>query len=213
MNNAINIKFFALLTTVYLASAKQESTLQISTQCYEAGKACLEAHLCWFPKLKQYQSGGLVHIYLSWILLYAALSPIVTVFVHAIANTDPNDVELLRQFEASLTSGEFLHEADHPQTERDRIVRTCATFRRAAEERLSSGPPTTGILSGQDLISIDRGILTNLSSFPVTTSYNDPFPDADAFLDHSAAQQEPAFDVSVFFNDWINDPLTIGNFL
>lgn len=208
--------YFALLTTVYLASARQEVSLQISSQCYEAGKGCLEAHLHWFPRTKRFHDGVLVPLYLSYNLLYAALSPVITVFVHAIAHADRHDVELLRQFEASLTSGEFLQPSEHPQTERDRIVRICSTFRRVAEERLNSTPLVSGTIDDQHSTSVEYDALTNLNTSLITSGFdtdaNNSFPSTETLQTHVAMSPEPIIDLSAFFNEWINDPHMNTNF-
>lgn len=210
MSDATDVTAFALLTTVYLASARREADLRISSQCYGAARACLEAHLR-VLQTTQVRNDVFARYYIPCHLLYAALSPIIVVFVHAIVHADREDIQLLHQFEDSLTSLE-LAQGDRLQGECERIVRSCAAFRGIAESRLASGMSADKGDNAIDYTSVGYETLGNLNA---GLGFGRGGEDADlaALAGHAAGEPQSLLDISAFFNEWISDPQMIANFL
>jgi len=87
---------------MHRAATPSSSSVEITSACYEAAKKSLQAHLHFFPAFKSYGDAEVLTSYVAWILLYASWTPLIVVFLHAIASSSNEDVKLLEETEESL---------------------------------------------------------------------------------------------------------------
>lgn len=98
---AFDVAYYSLLTTVHRAAATSPS-VEITSACYEAAKKSLQAHFQFLPAFKSFGDVEILSSYVSWILLYASWTPLIVVFLHAIAASSYDDVRVLEEVQESL---------------------------------------------------------------------------------------------------------------
>lgn len=99
---AFDVVYYSVMTTLNRAATASGPSIEITSACYEAAKESLQAHLHFFPAFRSYGNGEVLASYLAWILLYASWTPLIVVFLHAIASSSQDDVKLLEETEESL---------------------------------------------------------------------------------------------------------------
>lgn len=98
---AFDVAYYSLLTTVHRAAATSAS-IEITSACYDAAKKSLRAHFQFLPAFKSFGDVEVLSSYVSWILLYASWTPLIVVFLHAIAASSHDDVRVLEEVQESL---------------------------------------------------------------------------------------------------------------
>ncbi|TQW07164.1 hypothetical protein V2A60_000816 [Cordyceps javanica] len=92
---AVEVIYYSVLTLLHRGSTDSNSPSDISPQCFVAARQGLESHLRIFPAVLA-QGPGTVSYYGVWIFMYSSFTPYVVTFLHSIANTDINDLALLK---------------------------------------------------------------------------------------------------------------------
>jgi hypothetical protein len=210
--NSLDVRYNAVLANAHLAAGRQDSMLNISVKCYEAARACLESHLYWFPAVKAFHNGLLIHGYASYALFYSTLTPIIVLFLHAMSQRSAEDIDLLKLFRDSLTAEESGFSIMKLLKGAEKTVRICTSFIQVAEERLAASPPPPVAMTVTPP-SGDYAAFVNMDTFfGVQPQPQATFPDySNAFgnganLDGSNLTVGPQPDaISAFLNGWINE--------
>lgn len=89
---AFDVTYYSLETTLFRgathrAAMPSSNSIEITSACYEAAKKSLQAHLHFFPAFASYGDAEILSSYVAWILLYASWTPLIVVFLHAIASS------------------------------------------------------------------------------------------------------------------------------
>ncbi|KAL4887665.1 hypothetical protein BJY04DRAFT_225557 [Aspergillus karnatakaensis] len=193
-----DISFYSTLTLLFHASSTTATGIQISSQCFNAARNSLHAHLKCFP---QYQQSNLLSEseYFNWILLFSSFTPFVVVFLHAIAAKDMDSVKLLAQVVATF---ENFRKTSHGS---ERLYQICATFAQLAEKIIESQLSPIGIYDNVE----DSLVLEDVSG--ASSFFNqDTFQDLFDIDDANRASSLYATDV---LNDWVGgDPFLWDKF-
>ncbi|KAK5941231.1 hypothetical protein PMZ80_006508 [Knufia obscura] len=99
---AFDVVYYSVVATMHRAATPSSTSVEITSACYEAAKKSLNAHLHFFPAFKSYGDVEILTSYLAWILLYSSWTPLIVVFLHAIASSSKEDVKLLEETQESL---------------------------------------------------------------------------------------------------------------
>ncbi|OAR01878.1 hypothetical protein LLEC1_05826, partial [Akanthomyces lecanii] len=92
---AVEVIYYSVLTLLHRGSTDSNSPSEISPECFAAARRGLETHLRIFPAVLA-QGPGTVSYYGVWIFMYSSFTPYIVTFLHSIANTDTNDLQLLK---------------------------------------------------------------------------------------------------------------------
>ncbi|KAK6352925.1 hypothetical protein TWF696_004920 [Orbilia brochopaga] len=101
----MEIIYYALQTTLHRAASMGEGTrtTEITAACFEAATAGMRSQIDEFlPKFMSRYTPNQRAAYVSWILLYTSFTPLIVVFLHAIASNSASDVKLLHDFLDSI---------------------------------------------------------------------------------------------------------------
>ncbi|KAJ6263667.1 ABC multidrug transporter MDR5 [Drechslerella dactyloides] len=101
----MEIIYYALQTTLHRAASMGEGTrtTEITAACFEAATAGMRSQIDEFlPKFMSRFTPNQRAAYVSWILLYTSFTPLIVVFLHAIASNSLSDVKLLHDFLDSI---------------------------------------------------------------------------------------------------------------
>ncbi|PWY83839.1 hypothetical protein BO94DRAFT_599265 [Aspergillus sclerotioniger CBS 115572] len=133
-----DISFYSTLTLLFHASSTTETGIQISSQCFNAARNSLLAHLDCFP---QYQKSKLLSDgeYFNWILLFSSFTPFLIIFLHAISTKDTASVTLLTQVLATFENFRQAYQSS------ERLYEICATFTQIADKLVHSQRSSIGI--------------------------------------------------------------------
>ncbi|KAK6820050.1 hypothetical protein RU639_007048 [Aspergillus parasiticus] len=94
---------------------------EISSQCFRVARLSLQSHLRCFGN---FQTSGF-HTkadYANWVLLFSSFTPFIVIFLHAIAATSSDDIQLLSEVVESLQHIRYVS----PSSER--LYQICSTF-------------------------------------------------------------------------------------
>ncbi|KAH0395302.1 putative C6 transcription factor, partial [Aureobasidium melanogenum] len=131
MAQAADFVCYSVLTVIYRAQPLTSSTTEISPQCYEAARLGLENHLRCFAQFRN-RSVPQQAEYVNWILLYPSFTPFTVVFIHAIATSNTEELQLLQETVHSLDHVKFLSPAAK------RLHDVCAAFAKVAAAFITS---------------------------------------------------------------------------
>ncbi|KAJ6787997.1 hypothetical protein PWT90_01109 [Aphanocladium album] len=92
---AVEVIYYSVLTLLHRGSTDSNSPVDISPECFAAARQGLESHLRIFPTVLA-RGPGTVSYYGVWIFMYSSFTPYIVTFLHCIANTDTNDLQLLK---------------------------------------------------------------------------------------------------------------------
>ncbi|KAJ3476459.1 hypothetical protein NLG97_g9122 [Lecanicillium saksenae] len=92
---AVEVIYYSVLTLLHRGSTDSNSPGDISPECFAAARQGLESHLRIFPNVVA-RGPGTVSYYGVWIFMYSSFTPYIVTFLHCIANTDTNDLLLLK---------------------------------------------------------------------------------------------------------------------
>ncbi|PYI01184.1 hypothetical protein BO78DRAFT_354092 [Aspergillus sclerotiicarbonarius CBS 121057] len=182
-----DISFYSTLTLLFHASSAT-GTVQISSQCFNAARNSLLAHLNCFP---QYQKSKLLSDgeYFNWILLFSSFTPFVVIFLHAISAKDTESVTLLAKV---LATFENFRKASQGS---ERLYQICATFTQIAK-LVQSQRLSIGTYNQQD----DSLILSEISG-DTSIFHPDTFQDMFEIDDVNRVTSLYATDI---LNDWFS---------
>lgn len=94
---------------------------ELSSQCFRVARLSLQSHLRCFGN---FQTSGF-HTkadYANWVLLFSSFTPFIVIFLHAIAATSSDDIQLLNEVVESLQHIRYVS----PSSER--LYQICSTF-------------------------------------------------------------------------------------
>ncbi|OAA71467.1 C6 transcription factor [Cordyceps fumosorosea ARSEF 2679] len=131
---AVEVIYYSVLTLLHRGSTDSNSPSEISPECFAAARQGLESHLRIFPAVLA-QGPGTVSYYGVWIFMYSSFTPYIVTFLHSIANTDTNDVQLLKSVLDTLDDIGAGYELVHRQKT------LCAALYRIANAFIESRQP------------------------------------------------------------------------
>jgi len=129
---------------MHRAVTPSTSSVEITSACYEAAKKSLQAHLHFFPAFKSYGDAEILSSYVAWILLYASWTPLIVVFLHAIASSSKEDVKLLEETEESLEPLKNLNQQS------EQVYGLCKIFCRLARAFVERNSTFVGTYNSQE---------------------------------------------------------------
>ncbi|KAI1742080.1 hypothetical protein F4680DRAFT_412808 [Xylaria scruposa] len=185
-----DIMYYSTLTCLLRASATLTSGGEISSECFQAARHSLEAHLRCFSK---YNSSDLLSDadFANWVLQTSSLTPFIVLLLHAIASTSVEDLDFLDEVVQTLRSTRQAGKSF------ERLYELCATFARLArrvvevtqQRVMAYDPDTDSLLLSQDACRMPEYWLEILQN-------HDPM--SDEMLEESNV------DISTIFADWMN---------
>ena len=199
------------MTTLHRAGAPSSSSVEITSACYEAAKNSLRSHFKFFPAFKSYDDISVLSSYVSWILLYCSWTPLIVVFLHAIAASSHDDVRLLEEVQESLESLQGLNHQS------EQVYSLSKTFSKLAKAFVDQHSTFVGTYNVQeDMIVMPQqdpqGQFSNTMLAPP--------PPAMQYANNGAQFPEfqaPNFDgtemdaMSMFFGSFIGGNQPVGN--
>ncbi|KEY63914.1 hypothetical protein S7711_10233 [Stachybotrys chartarum IBT 7711] len=97
----ISVIYFSILTLCHRGATLSNSAHDIAPACYHAAHQGLKTHLAHCSRLA-FSDPPQVSTYTLWIFYYTSFTPFVVSFLHCIANSDLNDLQLLGDVLESL---------------------------------------------------------------------------------------------------------------
>lgn len=126
------------------AAGPSSTSVEITSACYEAAKKSLQAHLHFFPAFKSYGDVEILASYVAWILLYCSWTPLIVVFLHAIASSSTDDVKLLEETEESLEPLKHLNQQS------EQVYGLCKIFCKLAKAYVERNSTFPGVYNSQE---------------------------------------------------------------
>lgn len=126
------------------AAGPSSTSVEITSACYEAAKKSLQAHLHFFPAFKSYGDVEILASYVAWILLYCSWTPLIVVFLHAIASSSTDDVKLLEETEESLEPLKHLNQQS------EQVYGLCKIFCKLAKAYVERHSTFPGVYNSQE---------------------------------------------------------------
>jgi len=196
------------LTTTHRAASPSNTSVEITSACYEAAKASLQKHLEFNPLLTSYGDNPDILIsYVSWVLLYTSWTPLIVVFLHALASSSKEDVALLQQTEESLKPLKGITQQSEQVCGLSRI------FCKLAKAFVERNKPFIGSYNPQE----DTVVMPQLESFdqnqsflPLPTGMQYPHQNInhDLIPDFDASGTEG---MSMFLGNWLGGNQPVAN--
>ncbi|KAF2966602.1 hypothetical protein GQX73_g6990 [Xylaria multiplex] len=204
-----DIMYYSTLTCLLRASATPTSGGEISSQCFQAARSSLKGHLFCFSR---YNSSNMLSdadfanwlapipqhpvqlaIDTSRVLHTSSFTPFIVIFLHAIAATSIEDLDLLDEVVQTLRS---TRQAGRPF---ERLYELCATFARLARRLVEGAQPCVGAYNqGTDSLQLPE----EAGQMPVywLESLQNPDVMSDEFAN-----------VSTIFADWMNGQPSVAD--
>lgn len=178
------------------------TSTEITSVCYEAAKKSLQAHLHFFPAFSSTGDVEMLSSYVSWILLYASWTPLIVVFLHAIASASQEDVKLLEEAEKTL---DLIKEVNQQSQQ---VYNLCRTFHKVARIFVEKNSTFVGTYNSLDdtVIMPQSDHMRDFGYVPTQQSqpYHMLAPSVDSAM-------IPSFDetdmngISMFLGDWLGN--------
>ncbi|KAI0096920.1 hypothetical protein GGR51DRAFT_566904 [Nemania sp. FL0031] len=192
-----DIMYYSTLTCLLRASATPTSSGEISSQCFQAARQSLKSHLFCFSG---YSSSNMLSDadFANWVLYTSSFTPFIVIFLHAIATTSFEDLDLLDQVV------EMLRNTRQAGKSFERLHELCATFARLARRLVEGAQPCVGAYKqGSDSLQIPE----DAGQMPMywLESLQSPGMISDEFVDVRNV------DISTIFADWMNGQPAVAN--
>lgn len=139
-----DIMYYSTFTSLLRAPTTSEAEeAEVSSQCFQVARLALESHLRCFSK---YQTSGFLSDadYANWVLLFSSFTPFIVIFLHAIAATSFDDIQLLEEVTKSLQKVRQVSRSS------ERLYQICSTFTRIAKEFVEARKSCVGVYNQQD---------------------------------------------------------------
>ncbi|KAI0468819.1 hypothetical protein F4859DRAFT_488915 [Xylaria cf. heliscus] len=190
-----DIMYYSTLTCLLRASATPLHGGEISSQCFQAARLSLKSHLCCFSK---YTSSPYLsdEDFASWVLHTSSFTPFIVLFLHAIATSSVDDLDLLDEVVLTLRSAP---KAGKPF---ERLFELCSTFARLARRLVEAAQPCVG--------NYDQG--TDALQLPETTEPEHWLGSLQTLdMMPNEFSEDYNVDVSTIFVDWMNGQSSVTN--
>lgn len=204
--------YYSVVTTMLRAAGPSNTSVEITSSCYEAAKKSLQAHLHFFPAFKSYGDVEVLASYVAWILLYCSWTPLIVVFLHAIASSSTDDVKLLEETEESLEPLKHLNQQS------EQVYGLCKIFCKLAKAYVERNSTFPGVYNSQEDMVVmpqtdmqGRGDQNYMAV--MQQGMNMPFHSQMAGQEFQA----PAFDglemdgMSMFLGNWLGGNQPVAN--
>ncbi len=129
---------------MHRAATSSTTSVEITSACYEAAKKSLQAHLHFFPAFKSYGDAEILASYVAWVMLYSSWTPLIVVFLHAIASSSKEDVKLLEETEESLEPLKNLNQQS------EQVYGLCKIFCKLAKAFVERNSTFVGTYNSQE---------------------------------------------------------------
>ncbi|KAL6889973.1 hypothetical protein GGI43DRAFT_416137 [Trichoderma evansii] len=187
-----DVMYYSTLTILRRGGPISGDMPRISSQCFNAARLCLQSHIRCFS---MYQESGLVeeNKYANWVLHCSSFTPFIAMFLHAIAGTRLEDVELLDLVVRMLQS------VRNSSKGSDKLYQVCATFARLARRLVEEKNSCVGAFDAkEDSLHLDVEVhqLPLLGEEGIQEVFGEP-------LANSLPQWESQ-DLSTLLADWVN---------
>uniref|UniRef100_A0A098DFN8 Xylanolytic transcriptional activator regulatory domain-containing protein n=2 Tax=Gibberella zeae (strain ATCC MYA-4620 / CBS 123657 / FGSC 9075 / NRRL 31084 / PH-1) TaxID=229533 RepID=A0A098DFN8_GIBZE len=191
-----DIMYYTTLTTLLRAPAMPGVSTDMTSQCFQTARLALESHLRAFSGydgVKLFTKAD----YIDWALHNSSFTPFVVIFLHSMAASSLDDVQLLEQVVDTFRHAREIHAGA------ERLYQICATFARLARRMVESRNTSVGMYD------------QNTDSLQVAgVSQDVPLIWPEAFVQPTGQGQQATSDsdVDAFLNDdmtsiladWIN---------
>lgn len=141
---AFDVVYYSVMTTMHRAATSSTTSVEITSACYEAAKKSLQAHLHFFPAFKSYGDAEILASYVAWVMLYSSWTPLIVVFLHAIASSSKEDVKLLEETEESLEPLKNLNQQS------EQVYGLCKIFCKLAKAFVERNSTFVGTYNSQE---------------------------------------------------------------
>ncbi|KAL2862729.1 Zn(II)2Cys6 transcription factor [Aspergillus lucknowensis] len=140
---AWDIIYYSVLTSLLRGLSTSTTNPEINSQCFKAARCALQSHLRSFP---MYCESTIVSIrdYANWIMLYSSFTPFIVIFLHAIAASSLEDIQLLEDIVRTLYPIKDTSKASA------RLYQICTIFARVARGLVESRTSFLGTYNSQD---------------------------------------------------------------
>ncbi|KAG8671708.1 hypothetical protein FPOAC2_05064 [Fusarium poae] len=191
-----NIMYYSTLTTLLRAPAMPGVSTDMTSQCFQAARLALESHLRAFSGydgVKLFTKAD----YIDWALHNSSFTPFVVIFLHSIAASSLEDVNLLEQVVDTFRHAREIHAGA------EKLYQICASFSRLARRMVESRNTSVGMYDqNADTLQV-AGVSENVpliwpEAFAQPTGQGQQATadaNADAFLND---------DMTSILADWIN---------
>jgi hypothetical protein len=133
-----DIMYYSTLTTLLRAPAMPGVSTDMTSQCFQAARLALESHLRAFSGydgVKLFTKAD----YIDWALHNSSFTPFVVIFLHSIAASSLEDVNLLEQVVDTFRHAREIHAGA------EKLYQICATFARLARRMVESRNTSVGM--------------------------------------------------------------------
>ncbi|KAJ5806376.1 fungal-specific transcription factor domain-containing protein [Penicillium pulvis] len=187
-----DVLYYSALTSLLRASSSLSKGGEIGSKCFEAARSSLRSHLRCFPEYNNSEVFSVAD-YANWVLLYSSFTPFIVIFLHAIAATSMDDVNLLEEVVATLYNTRGVSSAS------ERLYSIGVNFARVARGLVAAQKSCVGKYNEQE----DSLLLSGDTRKPDASRLDgstpqDPFGvDMMDYLTYPEAQ-----DMSALFESW-----------
>ncbi|KAH8157903.1 hypothetical protein CIB48_g10351 [Xylaria polymorpha] len=192
-----NIMYYSTLTCLLRASATPSPGGEISAQCFQAARLSLKSHLDSFSR---YTSSSILSDadFANWVLHTSSFTPFIVLFLHAVATSSVDDLDLLDEVVQTLRR---TRQAGKPF---ERLYELCSTFARLARRMVEAAQPCVGDYNqGTDTLQLPGTTEQMPEHWLGSLQTLDGMP--NEFSDESNV------DVSTIFADWMNGQPSVTN--
>ncbi|KAF4979220.1 hypothetical protein FZEAL_4529 [Fusarium zealandicum] len=135
--NYWDIMYYSTLTSLLRAPAAPAMGAEMSSECFQAARLSLHGHLRCFSG---FHKSGLSEVdFANWVLHNSSFTPFVVIFLHAIAASSLEDVQLLSDVVETLESAQKGHAGTK------KLYQICATFARLARRMVEARNSCVGM--------------------------------------------------------------------
>ncbi|KAI0424528.1 hypothetical protein F5Y09DRAFT_324127 [Xylaria sp. FL1042] len=192
-----DIMYYSTLTCLLRASATPSAGGEISSRCFQAARLSLESHLRCFAGYKD--SNMLSDAdFANWVLHNSSFTPFIVLFLHSIAVSSSEDLNLLDEVVETLRATRLAGKLF------ERLYEICATFARLARRLVDAAQPCVGAYNQS----------TDSLQLPETADQM-PLHWSESLQGFEEATNEFSdacnVNISSVFTEWINGQPSIGN--
>ncbi|KAF4438416.1 hypothetical protein F53441_12804 [Fusarium austroafricanum] len=188
-----DIMYYSTLTILLRAPAMPGVSSDMTSECFQAARLSLQSHLLAFSG---YGGDRMLSKadYIDWALHNASFTPFVVIFLHSIAASSREDVDILEQVVNTFRSAREINAGA------EKLYQICSTFARLARRMVESQNTSVGMYDqNTDSLQV-AGVSENVPlTWPeMAAQPSEQQPGADAFPDFLND------DMTSMLADWIN---------
>ncbi|KAF5865898.1 hypothetical protein ETB97_001966 [Aspergillus alliaceus] len=186
-----DIMYYSTFTSLLRAPITSGAACaEISSQCFQVARLSLQSHLRCFGSFRSSDCHSDAD-YANWVLLFSSFTPFIVIFLHAIAATSSEDIQLLEEVVGSL---EHIRRVS-PSSER--LYQICSTFLQIARVLVETRHSCVGTYN-----QLEDSLQFAADTGPASIFEDDSLQDLFGMEISDHIPYKVGHDVSVIFDSW-----------